>query len=1419
MHLNRMMKHFCTFSVTLFLLVCFLLPSSILASIQINENDGIWTDSFGTSDTTELLTGGTSRCVWEQGLIQLATTSSGGRNYSFADGGGHQYNEHRAYYYQSYFPINRFFFFAFSPLRHTAREHGFDDEFQYPNIEKKGETTQQFAYSSTKGTEQYVVHHFRIKLQGNADSIGNLYIYWYGKAENAKKIEMFYWDYGSILSTWKRMNYTKTTGYTFFVYNLSKTKVANAISSDNYIDFCVVAQKNSILSPQCTIYTDYVQVRSKQQVGYKIGYGYVQTKDPINLRPYAYWESLIWDDFESGSATARYQVLYNNGTTYIPIENEILPGNEEGFTTSPVSLVPLSDFYSSIKIRGNLSTNDPSVTPKIFSWTVTWQSTLRWQDLFSTEYRVDVNNHLNINNAVNISLVSGEWPMFGQNPENTRTSFGKAAVTNTTYWWTDFNDYNKKRNQTLSDPVVNNGALYLPIINRDGANGGTGSLYKYSSIAVDSTNVGKENLHIQSFSKIANGQKIIGSPTVTDKYVIVATGDEDSHNYVYAFDKNLPSSDPEWTFDYNPPTKICYWGSPIVADGKVFLTSWSGQPTMAGYHINNRVFALDLSSGHLIWNFTFPEPSNPLLALKSSTWSFSTPAYSDGKLIVGCMNNQSDNLFALESENGSVLWNSSVGAIGKSSPVIYENTVYIINEQRVLEGIRRKTKVTALNLDDGSIRWEKTLGRTLTTLPNLDLTTCLAQSTPAIADGILYATSPDGLVSALNLSSNGTVLSTQEIFSNFLNPMAPILTSSPAYANGLVYVGTPDGFMYALSMLSKDKILWSRQTFPKDQSVPIVTNPVVTNGLVFFGAENSRLYVLGNFSKSLDQINGSLTSVPIELPVGVWWKKFYASVSTSADPTYNKITFSLLDNENNLIKTLYNGSDILEPGKILGRTLRLHAELWAKNITYNPRLLSWGITFIKDIYPPFIDMNTLTPNPHGWLNVIIPQFTVDVQDSGTGLLVNSAEFVLGYVANNQTYTNVFKADCTGVNGTNLVEQITMNISKLPIFQNITALRSLRINISDLAGNLASQYVLFQQDTTKPSSHVLASLLRPRYNATSRFVWVNTTSFDNGSDASGVHYVRLFYRYSTTGNFSGDWNLFANSTVSSPSWKFNFTQHPNQKGGYFEVCTVATDYAQNTEDFPTHGDASFVYDWEIPDFPSYSGDTLWFNERPMFTVTFSDDFQLDTIQYRTNFAGNWITIATDVNESTYNKPWSLQADYWDQMEEDVVYYLYFRINDTLGNTLTVTDNTNAIIIRKDISLPTIAIEQPSVKKEAVLGDNFTVSAEASDSPGSGVKDVLFYYRFSTDNSNWSAWTQYGSAISTTPYEWAFNATHGDGYYELMMNVTDNAGNVAESSVVTVVISTFPMIYSIVLIGLVVVLLLLCAIIYIKWKKRK
>jgi hypothetical protein len=151
---------------------------------------------------------------------------------------------------------------------------------------------------------------------------------------------------------------------------------------------------------------------------------------------------------------------------------------------------------------------------------------------------------------------------------------------------------------------------------------------------------------------------------------------------------------------------------------------------------------------------------------------------------------------------------------------------------------------------------------------------------------------------------------------------------------------------------------------------------------------------------------------------------------------------------------------------------------------------------------------------------------------------------------------------------------------------------------------------------------------------------------------------------------------------------------------------------------------------------------------------------------------------------------------------------------------VTSNNQAITIRKDTSAPIGTIDIPSLDMGTSSSYNFTVSGFVNDQDGSGIKEVLLYYRFSKDKSNWSSWKVYGAILNTSPYEWKYSAVDGEGYYEFKIHATDIAGNAMESKVFPVaIISSFPMTLILVMISLVVVLCLLSTIIFIKCRKTK
>lgn len=102
-----------------------------------------------------------------------------------------------------------------------------------------------------------------------------------------------------------------------------------------------------------------------------------------------------------------------------------------------------------------------------------------------------------------------------------------------------------------------------------------------------------------------------------------------------------------------------------------------------------------------------------------------------------------------------------------------------------------------------------------------------------------------------------------------------------------------------------------------------------------------------------------------------------------------------------------------------------------------------------------------------------------------------------------------------------------------------------------------------------------------------------------------------------------------------------------------------------------------------------------------------------------------------------------------------------------------------------------------------GSNMPVLEVTTQSAASSVAGVSFFYRYSSDKTTWTAWTQTGSSDTLVPYSTNFAFSNGYGYYEFYSVATDNLGGVesipayAQASThyqaptgMTQTISTFP-----------------------------
>ena len=260
--------------------------------------------------------------------------------------------------------------------------------------------------------------------------------------------------------------------------------------------------------------------------------------------------------------------------------------------------------------------------------------------------------------------------------------------------------------------------------------------------------------------------------------------------------------------------------SPSVHDNMVFIGS-----------DDNRIHALDASTGERIWNYTVGGDVT------------SSAAVFYGRLYVGSDDRK---LYCLNETTGELLWLFETAASILSSPCVAQN--------RVLFGSNDQ-KLYCLNAETGAHLWSFASGEKI-------------NSSPAVADGRVFFGSIDTRFYALNLSTGTEIWSRITIGSITVSPSVqygrvfsssyntiycynasdgdPIwnytaggdIHSSPAVNEGKVYVGCNDRKMYCLNADTGESI-WNFTT-----SDVIYSSPALAEGKVFFGSNDRWVYCL-----------------------------------------------------------------------------------------------------------------------------------------------------------------------------------------------------------------------------------------------------------------------------------------------------------------------------------------------------------------------------------------------------------------------------------------------------------------------------------------------------------------------------------------------------------------------------------------------
>jgi outer membrane protein assembly factor BamB len=261
----------------------------------------------------------------------------------------------------------------------------------------------------------------------------------------------------------------------------------------------------------------------------------------------------------------------------------------------------------------------------------------------------------------------------------------------------------------------------------------------------------------------------IPSGTITYSSAAVAGGlvyaGTNTSGAVYAFDTKTGTI--RWMFQTAGHN---VQAGPSVAGGVVYV---GGD--------DQNLYALDAATGAKLWSFN---GGTPIL---------SAPAVVNGVVYLGA-----GALYALNASDGRQLWSGLATAAGVSaSPAVSGGRVFV---GAYTPGVRGTPNFYAFNSAGCGAAFCSPLWSTVVGLPppavgELDG----IQSSAAVDQGSVYVGAPDGKVYALD-PSNGAVRwagLTHGSQITSLQPNPTPIESSPAVANGVVYVSSFDGYLYA----------------------------------------------------------------------------------------------------------------------------------------------------------------------------------------------------------------------------------------------------------------------------------------------------------------------------------------------------------------------------------------------------------------------------------------------------------------------------------------------------------------------------------------------------------------------------------------------------------------------------------------------
>ncbi|MEF8879083.1 MAG: PQQ-binding-like beta-propeller repeat protein [Candidatus Thermoplasmatota archaeon] len=1410
------MKALITIAVAFLLLISFNIRiSEGEASSTIYKNDGVWIDEFQNGTSLQKK----NNVSIENDELKTIYESYN-NSYDFASQTGHKA------YYNLFVPLQETSE-GIKPLFFRSMKDSFLEEEigNYSLLEKEDDKKFSSQSTSVLTTSLTTMHHFTFRIEDKAKYIDNMSFHWKGETNNSSKIVVYSWRYSQDgfvkkAGMWEKIEEIETTeSIEEIKYNLSG--ISKYLGADKTFDVMIAAIPEKMRT-NCKLMTDYVNVSTETHDFYSVtGEAISEKIDPVSLgaQPGKWrWEKVFWDgDFKEDKATVRIQIL--NGSDLKPIDE--LSGNRDGFLQSPIDISDLSiDKYDSIALRAWFNNSDRTLTAKLKKWAVSWQTKSNcYKDDFQTLFRIDKTNGVNHNcSGFSVSQSADEWAVFGKDFDNNRVYFGEAPEEYNLYW----NSENSSAGGLFCSPVVSDGRVFIPSSTRN----------KVLAFKVKQTEEDENQIPVDSTVTLPH--KIEMSPAIVDDLLIVGTSGYESKNRVYAFDKNNLSME-RWNWTIPSDENICFSSSHNVEDNKVYITSWSGSGLSSPYY---NYFNNIIKENDLLNRYIDVEPTGRITVLNNSgelLWSkilpaasFSTPAIHEDKVIVGCENMNGDSLIAYDKETGRKVWDTTVGMIGKSSPMVFCDQIYVLTKKPA--GVARwQDQLVVIDADNGEVQWRLSFGDKLftpQTLPKniidyilpeeensdsinaLKIKDLMTATTPVFNDGMVYVASSNGELYSVdvekrdvkwNLSlSNDKIAETAKRFNMPLHNVA-----SPVVANGRVYAASSFGVIYAVDE-ETGEIIWNNSVEPEDYNI-ICSSPTVSDGLLFINSINSnfewKLHAIGGYKK---KIQGRAISEVVTIPRdGYWWSNFNADYETPGD---SEISFSILNKQGaTLLSDLSGGNNVLYNKNIDSRSIRLCGLLKKKN-SNSSLLKNWEICWVEEKNKPVFEENVqITPGgtTDGYYGPKSQKLSIEVRDIGDNNVVSGIDVSQAY-CKIKYLTDLGVSKTTGwieteSNGKSGAENTTLyvNVSKLEI-KDMAFLEAIKFRISDLAGNTAeNNFYPIHLDAGKPVSKVE----QPKNVGKVNSLTVEASASDYNQ--SGIKTVTFQYRYKKEVNSEwSEWQSYSSLNSTPYVWEFK------GESGLYQFRTVAEDIVGNREE--KEKDFTAIFDSEKPAVSTYLPSSMTFDELP-FEVVFNDDFKLENVYYRIN-KKDWTVIDSDIDNDTYT--WQMSKEIVDK-EKDEIFIIDFKVEDICGNV--------KILPQKGVKLYEEETEEAagvyldlSEFSMLQLDNEFTITASIPEEID--VENVKLFYRYSSDKKSWNEWKPYGGNKTTMNAEWSFKG-EDEGFYEFKTKMWTTEGETIESDVQQKEINVFPVIPVILFIAALLALVALSLYSLLKSKKVK